>query len=755
MKIKNIALLVATSGILATSASADCMLDQQQTGWTGKIQFHCDQDTNLSQQPIHFQLSNGAKIQSVWGLDGKTTTQQNGDNVSITANKWWPAHTPLIIKKDQPVTLNFSASKQQFSMNHFYVGGVSPFQATIDVKLPKRPAYLPEDAKAVVTIDQGDRRVATLNEVDWNRTHQLKVALPESQADYQIHVKSIDHAQGIASPSKITLSKGDDQTVAIDYQKPLANFNGSAVMTTKFQGNQPKSRPVYVIQDANGNMIQQGYLNLNHPITIDDLPTTKNGQQYTIEAKNLFENGFKYDAGPAKTIEINDGQTTPVEFDYQAKTQPTETVQVKLKGLPEGQNATITLTNGQQQDTQIIQANQNQTDTLDIPKDHQQWHVSAETINGYIANVPLKNFIADQSQQTIDIQYNQPQLISGYWENWRAALHPGVSDNSKPAYYANDIQNVNHVIYSFLTLAKHPDAASPEAKYWDGKAIYESMTADDVVQLMQHYPEDINPTERLDNWMRQRIDGLMQATAQQDSKFIWAIGGWSDITKTIRPDQVDQLTDQIVALLREAGDGVDFDWEHLSEDPSIVKQQRETLANVLLTLRKKLDKAGLSEKSIGYTTRFNAFMHDSSRYGFTSGRTDGEGITIDHWLKAHGSSLNEVVDWVNIMAYDVPIKDLPNHETWSMPVYQDVYKTFADYISPDKIVMGFEPGGQSGAGQGGTWEGMGVDQSVIQYAQANHYGGTMFWALNQTPYKGYDTGENAQQLAQYAHHVFN
>ena len=57
----------------------------------------------------------------------------------------------------------------------------------------------------------------------------------------------------------------------------------------------------------------------------------------------------------------------------------------------------------------------------------------------------------------------------------------------------------------------------------------------------------------------------------------------------------------------------------------------------------------MQDKQIGYTTRFNAFMQNSKDYAFTGFASDGEGLTINNWLKAYGSSLNAVVDWVNII----------------------------------------------------------------------------------------------------------
>ncbi|ASG67793.1 hypothetical protein fh0823_09080 [Francisella halioticida] len=67
------------------------------------------------------------------------------------------------------------------------------------------------------------------------------------------------------------------------------------------------------------------------------------------------------------------------------------------------------------------------------------------------------------------------------------------------------------------------------------------------------------------NWQRVRIDYLIKLTHENNGKFIWAIGGWSDLQQTITDDQIDSFVNQVIELLKLGGDGVDFDWEHLSQ----------------------------------------------------------------------------------------------------------------------------------------------------------------------------------------------
>ena len=174
----------------------------------------------------------------------------------------------------------------------------------------------------------------------------------------------------------------------------------------------------------------------------------------------------------------------------------------------------------------------------------------------------------------------------------------------------------------------------------------------------------------------------------------------------------------------------------------------------MLKLRQALDRDGMGDKQIGYTTRFNAFWNDETRpCGYTSFPSDGEGLTIEETLNGMGSSLNKIVNWVNVMMYDVPPADLAAPEGFTLNNYKEVFDSFGKYICKNKIVMGFEPGGQAA---GGKWEGMQTDREVTHHIKDNDYGGVMFWAINQPTWKSREiTGKNVQELARHAVGVFN
>ena len=88
----------------------------------------------------------------------------------------------------------------------------------------------------------------------------------------------------------------------------------------------------------------------------------------------------------------------------------------------------------------------------------------------------------------------------------------------------------------------------------------------------------------------------------------------------------------LVELLETVGgDGIDFDWEHLSEykgiDDALHAQQRQIVGKVIVALKAALVANGMTDKLITYTPRYNAFI-EGGAYNTNQFRTDGEGIDV-------------------------------------------------------------------------------------------------------------------------------
>ena len=109
----------------------------------------------------------------------------------------------------------------------------------------------------------------------------------------------------------------------------------------------------------------------------------------------------------------------------------------------------------------------------------------------------------------------------------------------------------------------------------------------------------------------------------------------------------------LVELLETAGgDGIDFDWEHLSEykdiDPGLHAQQRLIVGKVIVALKDALVEKGLGDRIISFTPRYNAFW-DSGAYGSAQFRTDGEGIDVVGYVSENSPYGVDAIDYVHFM----------------------------------------------------------------------------------------------------------
>lgn len=170
------------------------------------------------------------------------------------------------------------------------------------------------------------------------------------------------------------------------------------------------------------------------------------------------------------------------------------------------------------------------------------------------------------------------------------------------------------------------------------------------------------------------------------------------------------------------------------------------MGQVLIKLRNRLDESGLEDKQIGITLRWNAFWK-TPQTGGVAQPSDGEAVDLDAAMKSRGSSLNDTINWFNIMAYDDSAAAY-GRDTFDLELYQKVLEYAGKILEKNKIVMGFEPGKQQ---NNAIWEGVDVDQEAITYVKENGYGGVFFWAINdRLEENGVLLGQNAQRMAAYA-----
>lgn len=247
--------------------------------------------------------------------------------------------------------------------------------------------------------------------------------------------------------------------------------------------------------------------------------------------------------------------------------------------------------------------------------------------------------------------------------------------------------------------------------------------------------------------------------------FHLSFGGWTDCAILPESDtDIQKLAEMIVnSVLLCFADGIDFDFEHftqLSADKYRTPEQRSKIISdfgkLIKYVRIQLDKISdwnstikqvndwlddnYKKKTIGdkyyntnkiylqdlcklkpkffisYTSRFNAFISDSSTLfpNFQSFKTDGEGLDL-----FKDSETVDAIDTVNLMIYDV-----------KFPVdYQTAYKTIIEKSPKDKLLVGIEPGVQAGAKDAPSI----TDKEILQVADlVEQYDlkGLFFWSIN-------------------------
>ena len=62
MKLKKLMTALAAADLMTSAANAACFQDNATAGWTGSVTFNCDQDTDVLNNSIHFDVSNGVKV---------------------------------------------------------------------------------------------------------------------------------------------------------------------------------------------------------------------------------------------------------------------------------------------------------------------------------------------------------------------------------------------------------------------------------------------------------------------------------------------------------------------------------------------------------------------------------------------------------------------------------------------------------------------------------------------------------------------
>ncbi|MBK2123700.1 glycosyl hydrolase family 18 protein [Fangia hongkongensis] len=530
-KLLSTAILLASAGV----GAANCVLDNAQSGWTGKITFYCDAPTNLVDNPIKFDVSNDVKVTSIWGLSGNAKLVQNGSNVVVTVKKWWPDE-PYIVPANQSVSMSFSPSNNQFEISNFSVGPVAPIsKATINVKLPQKPAYIKDDKLANVVITSNGKMVAEVKNKAWGKPVHVPVSFSGDEASFNISVPGIDGGTGSATPQSFSLKSGGSQSVTIEYQAPKPVEKGSVVVMTsiKSASNEDINAPYQLTE--NGSVLKEGVLQVGRN-DLGEFPISKSDVNYTLKTQSYTAKGINYTPSVgSQVVEVHANKVSHVKVDYTSRVIPTESVSINVAGLPEGATSQLSLT-PEKGEKKTVNLTANKAYQLSIPQDNQKWSASASSYNNYVATLSPSSFTANKDNQTIAVNYQKQESskqLSIFW--------CGFSGNYCGQSVDNDVyEKATIVILAFVNT--HTDG---------------SVDADTM------------PTQLINDWHRAGKKVLISVGGQN--------GHWEPIFKN-----PDNFVNSITKIVSDNNlDGVDLDIEGYTTAPKIVS---ETISKLRATL---------------------------------------------------------------------------------------------------------------------------------------------------------------------------
>ena len=121
---------------------------------------------------------------------------------------------------------------------------------------------------------------------------------------------------------------------------------------------------------------------------------------------------------------------------------------------------------------------------------HEKFQVTVTLVKSLFEEAVKHLLPENQEKKAVEHQRSEvasstsKKFITGYWEDWTEALKPNGAQDGDPRYYEDSIASFTHVMYSFLTLDVTPNPWAPTVGHWDGKALYENMSAADITKVM-------------------------------------------------------------------------------------------------------------------------------------------------------------------------------------------------------------------------------------------------------------------------------
>ncbi|GEM_PF-2045807 len=346
-KLCSIIVSLTILGFCYSAPAATVTVDKATPGWTGTLTFHTDQDANLGTTPISFDLSNGVKVSSIWGINGNPSFTQSGSTVTLKANLWWPADQGYIVKAGTQTTISFSASSDIYSISNVKLAGTTISEGSVILSQASVSSAIPSGAIVKLTSQADKTKIYTLNFVNGQSS---KVPYGTYDVSGSVVVNSQTVALGV-TPTVATINSATPLTIALTYTNNIKN------VTFSYTQPNPESFSGLNIVVKDFNDSSSNTVNIPWSVTTKQL-TIVSGHAYQFTATNVTTNQFVYSFSftPA-SITAGTASDYAVNITYARTPIPAANVYVAVSGLPAGAATSLTFTPADQLNQTVVVPN--------------------------------------------------------------------------------------------------------------------------------------------------------------------------------------------------------------------------------------------------------------------------------------------------------------------------------------------------------------------------------------------------------------
>ncbi|WP_440992759.1 glycosyl hydrolase family 18 protein [Cysteiniphilum litorale] len=323
--------------------------------------------------------------------------------------------------------------------------------ATLYFKIPARPSFMPECAKAEIYIYRNgvlQGKVSYPFE-KYPRTYPYEVSFPEHDGNFSF---SVPEHHGSTVPAQRTLYNLNKLTVEINYQAPVQEMREINV-ELNYQGNQPSTGnpgfSLFEIGDDNiPKLVKSGDLHsgVNH---LGKFEADTRGIKYQLKLTSFVDGETQYSPDQyEKTLMLNtqEDQKT-VSAIYSGQVLAKTSLHIAVEDLPLGRRSQLTLKDDNADNTITQNVDHNGVYDISVPMNNKTWQVQASSIDNYMAKVTPASFVSDGEKKSINLSFKEQVntlLTVGYLTSWNTRVT--VSEAAEHGY--------NTVVLAFAKVNK-------------------------------------------------------------------------------------------------------------------------------------------------------------------------------------------------------------------------------------------------------------------------------------------------------------